>query len=410
MSYTLTRLDGSTQQVPSLGFYGNARNVETYERLDQIGEGTYGVVYKALDKKTGKIVALKRIRLQAAENTHKAMQNDEQLPADGLPLAHYREIMLLQTLRHENIVQVHAIAVGKHLSNIYTVMEYCQHDLAGLIDSIKNPFTPSQVKCLMLQVLRGLEYLHHNCIIHRDLKLSNLLYSNDGTLKIADFGLARKFGHAPGQKPPAMTPKVVTLWYRSPELLYGESNYNVAVDMWSAGCIMGELILHAPLLPGKTEIEQLKLITELLGAPSLRSWPQLEKLPLFDSIKTFKVSGGNLPSRFTKSNYLTIDMLQRLLAYNPDHRMTVDEALAHAYFTEDRSILDKRMLPTFPDRRGHGGGARITHTAIIPPSIQEQVPATVKQLPGAGQSVKDYLKRRQEIGSGEQGFKKAKQL
>ncbi|KAH9596528.1 Cyclin-dependent kinase 10, variant 2 [Schistosoma haematobium] len=147
-------------------------------------------------------------------------------------------------------------------------MEYCEQDMASLLDNMPNPFTESQVKCIMLQIFKGLRYLHENFIIHRDLKVSNLLMNDKGLVKIADFGLSRPtHSHNP------MTPCVVTLWYRAPEILLGDKNQTKAVDIWSAGCIMGELLLHKPLLPGKTEVHQLELIIDLLGTPNDQIWP-----------------------------------------------------------------------------------------------------------------------------------------
>ena len=191
-----------------------------------------------------------------------------------------REISILMSCNHENIVKLREIAVGKSLENIFLVMSYCEQDLASLLDNMQSPFSESQVKCIMLQVFQGLQYLHENFIVHRDLKVSNLLLTDKGCVKIADFGLARLYGLP--LKP--MTPKVVTLWYRSPELLLNSQTQTTAIDMWSAGCILGELLAHQPLLPGRSEINQLDLIIDLLGTPNANIWPEIETLP---SLKEF---------------------------------------------------------------------------------------------------------------------------
>ncbi|QQP49760.1 Cyclindependent kinase 10 [Caligus rogercresseyi] len=159
-----------------------------------------------------------------------------------------REISILLDIAknkgHENIVELQGIAVGKSLESIFLIMSYCEQDLASLLDNMQSPFSESQVKCIMMQVLRGLVYLHSRHILHRDLKVSNLLMSDKGTVRIADFGLARTYGLKP------MTPRVVTLWYRAPELLLNAPNtQSTAIDMWSAGSILGELLAHKPLLP-----------------------------------------------------------------------------------------------------------------------------------------------------------------
>lgn len=202
---------------------------------------------RARDSRTGKIVALKRVRMDQEK--------------DGLPISGLREIQILKRCDHQNIVKLNEVVVGKSLESIFISMEYCEQDLASLLDNMSQPFSEAQCKCIILQVLSGLKYLHSHFIIHRDLKVSNLLLTDKGCIKIADFGLARLFS----KSEPKMTPNVVTLWYRAPELLLGASTHTFAIDMWAAGCILGELLLHKPLIPGKTEIQQIEMIIELLG-------------------------------------------------------------------------------------------------------------------------------------------------
>lgn len=180
---------------------------------------------------------------------------------DGLPISGLREIQILKSSEHRNIVKLKEVVVGKSLESIFISMEYCAQDLASLLDNMAQPFSEAQSKCIILQVLEGLKYLHNRFIIHRDLKVSNLLLTDEGCIKIADFGLARLFSNSEL----IMTPNVVTLWYRAPELLLGSKMHTTAVDMWAAGCILGELLLHKPLLPGKTEIQQIEMIIDLLG-------------------------------------------------------------------------------------------------------------------------------------------------
>lgn len=198
-----------------------------FEKLNRIGEGTYGIVYRARDTKNDKVVALKKVRMEHEK--------------DGLPVSGLREISVLLSCRHENIVHLREVVVGRSLESIFLAMEYCEQDLASLLDNMQAPFSESQVKCIVLQVLKGLRYLHHNFIVHRDLKVSNLLMTDKGCVKIADFGLARWFGLP--LKP--MTPRVVTLWYRAPELLLQAKTQTTSVDMWAAGCILGIVFLHA---------------------------------------------------------------------------------------------------------------------------------------------------------------------
>ncbi|KAF9196872.1 Cyclin-dependent kinase 10 [Haplosporangium sp. Z 11] len=337
--------------TPQKAFFGTSRVVDDFEKLNKIGEGTYGVVYRAKDKRTNEIVALKRIRMER-EN-------------DGLPISSLREIKLLKTLRHDNIVLVKEVAVGSDLDQIFLVMEYCEQDMAALMDNVKKPYTPAEVKCLMYQLLKGIEYCHDHYVIHRDLKLSNLLLNAQGILKIADFGLARSFG-LPSRP---MTPKVVTLWYRAPELLFGDLNYTTAVDMWSAGCIFGELMKHGPLLPGKAEKQQVDLIIELLGTPHEKIWQGFNHLPMA-SIKLPEQRFNNLKNRFPNITDAARSLLSGLLTYDPKKRLSVKQALAHPYFIEAPPAKHPSLLPTHPEIRN------ITSTR------HEENPKLKRQPPG----------------------------
>uniref|UniRef100_T1GGI8 Protein kinase domain-containing protein n=1 Tax=Megaselia scalaris TaxID=36166 RepID=T1GGI8_MEGSC len=184
---------GDPMCIPDKDMFGRCRQVTEFEKLNRVGEGTYGIVYRAKDTKSGEIVALKKVRMDQEK--------------DGIPVSSLREIMILKSCNHENILKIKEVVVGKSLESIYLSMEYCEQDLAHLLDNMQNPFSESEVKCIILQVLKGLKYLHSNNILHRDLKVSNLLMTDTGRVKIADFGLARYFGYPP--KP--MTPNVVTL-------------------------------------------------------------------------------------------------------------------------------------------------------------------------------------------------------
>jgi len=180
----------------SINMLQGCRSVDEFERLNKIDEGTYGVVYRARDKKTGEIVALKKVKMEKER--------------EGFPLTSLREINILLSFHHPSIVDVKEVVVGSNLDSIFMVMEYMEHDLKGLMESMRQPFSQSEVKCLMLQLLEGTKYLHDNWVLHRDLKTSNLLLNNRGELKICDFGLARQYGSP--LKP--YTHLVVTLWYR----------------------------------------------------------------------------------------------------------------------------------------------------------------------------------------------------
>ncbi|KAG8488011.1 hypothetical protein CXB51_018321 [Gossypium anomalum] len=315
------------------------RSVYEYERLNKISEGTYGVVFRARDKKTGEIVALKKVKIL----------DRRELEEFGFPLTSLREINILASFNHPSIVKVKEVVVDDH-DNVYMVMEYMEHDLKALMESMKWPFSTSDVKCLMLQLLEGVKYLHDNWVLHRDLKTSNLLLSNQGELKICDFGMARQYGSP--QKP--YTTKVVTQWYRAPELLLGAKTYSTAVDMWSVGCIMAEMLAKQPLFKGTSEIDQLHKIFDTLGTPNEKIWAGFSELP--GSKANYSKQRYNLLRKkfpvasFTGSAVLSdagFDLLNRLLTYDPEKRITADDALKHDWFRELPLPKSKEFLPTF---------------------------------------------------------------
>nr|DAD30631.1 TPA_asm: hypothetical protein HUJ06_009482 [Nelumbo nucifera] len=283
------------------------RSVDEFERLNKIDEGTYGVVYRARDKKTGEIVALKKVKMEKER--------------EGFPLTSLREINILLSFHHPSIVDVKEVVVGSNLDSIFMVMEYMEHDLKGLMETMKQPFSQSEVKCLMLQLLEGVKYLHDNWVLHRDLKTSNLLLNNRGELKICDFGLSRQYGSP--LKP--YTHLVVTLWYRAPELLLGAKQYSTAIDMWSLGCIMAELLSKEPLFNGKSEFDQLDKIFRTLGTPNETIWPGFSKLPgvKVNFVKhQYNLLRKKFPATsFTGSPILSdsgFDLLNKLLTYDPE--------------------------------------------------------------------------------------------
>uniref|UniRef100_A0A096M6W1 cyclin-dependent kinase n=1 Tax=Poecilia formosa TaxID=48698 RepID=A0A096M6W1_POEFO len=307
------------------------RSVEEFQCLNRIEEGTYGVVYRAKDKKTDEIVALKRLKMEKEK--------------EGFPITSLREINTILKAQHPNIVTVREIVVGSNMDKIYIVMNYVEHDLKSLMETMKQPFLPGEIKTLMLQLLRGVRHLHDNWILHRDLKTSNLLLSHKGILKIGDFGLAREYGSPLKQ----YTPVVVTLWYRSPELLLGAKEYSTAVDMWSVGCIFGELLTQKPLFPGKSEIDQINKIYKDLGSPSEKIWPGYSELPAVKKMSFTEYPYNNLRKRFgALLSDQGFDLMNKFLTYCPSKRISADEALKHEYFRETPLPIDPSMFPTWP--------------------------------------------------------------
>lgn len=330
------------------------RSVEEFQCLNRIEEGTYGVVYRAREKRTDKIVALKRLKMEKEK--------------EGFPITSLREINTLLKAQHPNIVTVKEIVVGSNMDKIFIVMDYVEHDLKSLMETMKQKktsFIASEVKCLMQQLLKAVNHLHDNWILHRDLKTSNLLFSHTGVLKVGDFGLAREYG-SPLKN---YTPVVVTLWYRAPELLLGTKEYSTSIDMWSVGCIFAEFLCMEPLFPGKTEVDQLRRIFKALGTPNEKIWPEYPKLPLVQkvSLPEFPAHGFRskfVPSILTESGY---DLLSSLLMYNTKKRITADAALKHEYFSEHPLPVDPAMFPTWP-AKSEPGYRKVVASSPKPPS------------------------------------------
>ncbi|GMH08365.1 hypothetical protein Nepgr_010205 [Nepenthes gracilis] len=306
------------------------RRADAFEKLAKIGQGTYSNVYKARDSLTGNIVALKKVRFDNLE------------PESVKFMA--REILILRRLDHPNVVKLQGLVTSRMSCSLYLVFDYMEHDLAGLAASPGIKFTEPQVKCYMRQLLSGLEHCHKCYVLHRDIKGSNLLIDNEGVLKIADFGLASFFD--PNHKQP-MTSRVVTLWYRPPELLLGATDYGVGVDLWSAGCILAELLAGKPIMPGRTEVEQLHKIFKLCGSPSEEYWKK-SKLPhatLFKPQQSYKHCIAETFKDFPPSS---LPLIETLLAIDPAERHTATSALTSEFFTTKPYACEPSSLPKYP--------------------------------------------------------------
>ncbi|KAK1750672.1 kinase-like domain-containing protein [Echria macrotheca] len=326
------------------GTFGRSRSVENYNKLNDIEEGAYGWVARAQDRDTGKIVALKRLKIDPKDRS-------------GLPVTGLREIQILKDCDHKNVVKLREVVVGDDtttIENIFLVLEFVEHDLKSILEDMPEPFLASEIKTLLLQLASGVAYLHDNWILHRDLKTSNLLLNNRGQLKIADFGMARYVGDPP---PPKLTQLVVTLWYRAPELLLGATRYGRAIDMWSVGCIFGELLTREPLLQGKNEVDELTRIFELCGLPTDETWPSFRRLPNARALRLppkqpGHVAGSSIRARFPLLTSAGVSLLNSLLALDPDRRPSAREMLEHEYFRQDPKPKQEAMFPTFPSKAG----------------------------------------------------------
>ncbi|RLN39544.1 hypothetical protein C2845_PM01G01020 [Panicum miliaceum] len=289
--------------------------MEQYEKQEKIGEGTYGVVYKAVDKTTKEVIALKKIRLE---------QEDE-----GVPSTAIREISLLKEMNHGNIVRLHDVIHSE--KRIYLVFEYLDLDLKKFMDSCPEfAKTPTLIKSYLYQILRGVAYCHSHRVLHRDLKPQNLLIDRrTNAVKLADFGLARAFG-IPVR---TFTHEVVTLWYRAPEILLGARQYSTPVDVWSAGCIFAEMVNQKPLFPGDSEIDELFKIFRVLGTPNEQSWPGVSCLPDFKTAFP-RWSAQDLATIVPNLEPAGLDLLSKMLRYEPSKRITARQALEHEYFKD----------------------------------------------------------------------------
>lgn len=328
-------------------FHG-CSGIKNYEILSKLGEGTFGEVHKAQSLKTGHIVALKKI----------LMHNEK----DGFPITALREIKLLKMLSHPNILKLEEMAVernkgeGRKKAIMYMVTPYMDHDLSGLLENPSVHFTEPQIKCYMLQLLKGLEYLHANKILHRDMKAANLLINNKGVLQIADFGLARPYddpvpqpGKGGGEATRDYTTLVVTRWYRPPELLLQLRRYTTAIDMWGVGCVFGEMFKGKPILAGNSDLNQAQMIFDLVGSPSEESMPGWSSLPGCEGVSSFQYRPSTLPQVFREQGSSAISLLTELLKLDWRKRINAMDALNHPYFTNTPLPAHPSEIPHFED-------------------------------------------------------------
>lgn len=233
----------------------------------------------------------------------------------------------MENVEHENVVGF--ISVFPHGSCICLVMEYVPKDLSSLIFDASFTLTVDRIKKIFLMLLQGLKYCHSLGIFHRDLKPANLLLTNDGTLKIGDFSQARLFDKNARRE---YSHQVATRWYRAPELLYGSQEYDQAVDLWAAGCILAELYNRFPLFRGDNDIEQLLQVLQILGTPTEETWPGLSELPDYKKITFPLYEKQNLSKLIPDADDISINLLEKLIIYPPNKRITASEALQHSYF------------------------------------------------------------------------------
>uniref|UniRef100_A0A5S6R3L7 Protein kinase domain-containing protein n=1 Tax=Trichuris muris TaxID=70415 RepID=A0A5S6R3L7_TRIMR len=338
-------------------------DVGKFEKIIKVGQGTFGEVFKARCKKTGRLVALKKI----------LMENEK----EGFPITALREIKILQRLKHQNVTELIEICSSKASSfnrgrsTFYLVFAFCEHDLAGLLSNVQVKFSLGEIKEVMKQLLEGLYFIHMQKILHRDMKAANVLLTRNGVLKLADFGLARPLL----KQEHRYTNRVVTLWYRPPELLLGDRNYTTAIDIWGAGCIMAEMWTRSPIMQGNTEQHQLMLISQLCGSITPETWPTVVDLELYGKV--------DLPAKLKRKvkerlkpyvrDPLALDLIDTMLTLDPSQRIDADKALNHSFFwTDPMPCSLKRMLSQHTSSMFEYL-APLRRKGAVPPPVQ-QVP------------------------------------
>jgi len=381
-----------------------------YDISQRLGKGAYGIVWKAVDKKTGETVALKKI-FDAFQNATDAQRT-------------FREIMFLQELRdHENIVRLDNVLKAENDRDIYLVFEYMETDLHAVIRA--NILKDIHKQYILYQLFKALHYMHSGNVLHRDMKPSNLLLNSECFLKVADFGLARSIASLENDtvENPVLTDYVATRWYRAPEILLGSTKYTKGVDMWSVGCILGELLGGKPMFPGTSTMNQLDRIIEVTGRPSQDdieainspfAATMLESLP--------RTQPTRLQEIYPHASEEALDLLRQCLQFNPLKRITTEQALNHPYVSafhneEEEIVCDHVIKISIDDDHKYSISEyrNVLYQEIVAKKKESRRKAKekkprekrVKKADPSGEEKKPRRKRRtKKEGTGEEGEKK----
>ena len=333
--------------------------MDRYVKGRTLGEGTFGVVHEARVEATGERVAIKKIRLGKLK--------------EGVNFTAIREIKLLQEIEHEHVIAL--VDVFAHKKNLNLVFEFCGGDLEMVIRDKTAPLERGEVKSYAMMTLRAVAHCHERWVLHRDLKPNNLLIAPNGCLKLADFGLARIFG-SPDRR---FTHQVFARWYRAPELLLGSKTYGPGVDIWAVGCIIAELMLRRPFFAGSSDIDQLGKVYAALGTPTETNWPGVSALP--DFIEFVYVPPPNLRDTFPNETDEALDLLRKMLEYDPNKRITAAQALEHPYFHTKPAPIPYEQLPKrFVAKEAEANAAAAVAAAAAAAGDEEPAsPASARQ-------------------------------
>jgi len=318
--------------------------LDRFDVQQKLGAGAYGIVWKVREKQTDEIVALKKI-FGAFQNATDAQRT-------------FREIIFLQELAdHENVIGLLEVIKADNDKDIYLVFQNMETDLHAVIRA--NILEDVHKQYLVYQLLKAIKYIHSGNVIHRDMKPSNLLLNSDCLLKVADFGLARSvdFKEKETGRPPVLTDYVATRWYRAPEILLGSTNYTKGVDMWSVGCILGELIGGKPMFPGTSTMNQLDRVVEVTGRPNATDVEAIQSEFAATMIENLPDNEPrSLQAMYPNASEDAIDLLQKLLMFNPEKRITAEQALEHPYLapfhnTDEEIRCEKEIKMPIDDNK-----------------------------------------------------------